>query len=218
MKKNIFVGSIIAVAILILVSFTSVIGYTTIKSDSISSSPLFNVRTNRAIGEQSTVIHRQYINKGISLWFPTQDEKTIVAQEIVDGIRRMDEQSFEKFITVVIMSLQKDKRFNDVNFRQIRDALYLLRNSDESVMQFNIEIDYDFPLQTIASNCFTFAICPLTIGLPNCVTVSLCEVTVGFGIKGMLLCIAFFPLFILFWMAFLYNIIKNKLTIDCHYP
>jgi len=46
MKKKILIVSIIAVLILLLVSFTSVVGYQSVKSDSKITSPLFKVRNN----------------------------------------------------------------------------------------------------------------------------------------------------------------------------
>ncbi len=61
MNKKILIGSIIAVAILILVSFTGVVGYQTTKSSTIAkASPLFTVRSSRAIDEESEDI-RAYI-------------------------------------------------------------------------------------------------------------------------------------------------------------
>ena len=48
MKKKIIIGSIIAVAILVGVSLTSVVGYKRVESD-FRESPLFNVRSERAI-------------------------------------------------------------------------------------------------------------------------------------------------------------------------
>jgi len=103
MKKNILVGSIIAVAILMAVSFTSVVGYSSVASNSVMNSPLFHMRTSRAIGQQSKDIHRQYITKGSIVWFPAQDEKTIVTQEIVDRIRKMDEKTFRKLSVCKMM-------------------------------------------------------------------------------------------------------------------
>ncbi len=61
MNKKILIGSIIAVAILVLVSFTGVVGYQTTKSSTIAkASPLFAVRSSRAIDEESKDI-RAYI-------------------------------------------------------------------------------------------------------------------------------------------------------------
>ena len=54
MNKKILMGSIVSVAILILVSFTGVVGYQTTKSSTIArASPLFTVRSNRAIDKES---------------------------------------------------------------------------------------------------------------------------------------------------------------------
>ena len=57
MNKKILIGSIIAVVILVLVSFTGVVGYQTTKSSTISkASPLFSVRSKRAIYEESEAL------------------------------------------------------------------------------------------------------------------------------------------------------------------
>jgi hypothetical protein len=60
MNNKILTGSIIAVAILILVSFTSVVGYSSVESDG-KSSPLFNVRSSRAIDKNGKVFTTDYV-------------------------------------------------------------------------------------------------------------------------------------------------------------
>ena len=139
MKQNILVGSIIAVTILISLSFTSVIGYITIKSDPMSSSPLFNVRINKAIGEESKVIFRQYFSEGSTLWFPKCDDEAILTQKIVDSISKMDDETFEKSIAFLINSILGDKRFFRLNSDGIREAFYLLRNNDKSMPLFEVD-------------------------------------------------------------------------------
>jgi len=65
MNKKILIGSIIAVVILVLVSFTGVVGYQTTKSSTIAkASPLFTVRSSRAIDEESEDLSCDYIGKG----------------------------------------------------------------------------------------------------------------------------------------------------------
>ena len=65
MNKKILIGSIIAVVILILVSFTGVVGYQTTKSSTIATaSPLFAVRSSRAIDEESGDIACDYVGNG----------------------------------------------------------------------------------------------------------------------------------------------------------
>ena len=83
MNKKILIGSIIAVVILVLVSFTSVVGYNSVKSNSVKASPLFSVRTNRAIGEETKVLTCKYIGKGITLPFPARDDKTVLTQKVM---------------------------------------------------------------------------------------------------------------------------------------
>ena len=52
MNKKILIGCILAVALLLLVSFSNVVGYSSFKSDSKSKSPLFYVRTKKAIDKE----------------------------------------------------------------------------------------------------------------------------------------------------------------------
>ncbi len=63
MNNKILIGSIIAVAILIGVSFTSVVGYNSIESDK-KLSPLFNIRTSRAVDKDSKDLSCEYVGKG----------------------------------------------------------------------------------------------------------------------------------------------------------
>ncbi|UCF11650.1 MAG: hypothetical protein JSW06_06265 [Thermoplasmatales archaeon] len=63
MNNKILLGSIVSVTILILVSFTSVIGYRSISFD-VKVSPLFNIRSSKAIGKESKDIACDYVGKG----------------------------------------------------------------------------------------------------------------------------------------------------------
>jgi len=60
MNKKILIGSIIAVAILVGVSLTSVVGYQSVESN-FKESPLFNVRSNRAIEKDGSIVTYNYI-------------------------------------------------------------------------------------------------------------------------------------------------------------
>ena len=64
MNKKILLGSIIAVAILVLVLFTSVVGFETTKSNSIRLSPLFCARSKSMINGEEIELDIRYINKG----------------------------------------------------------------------------------------------------------------------------------------------------------
>lgn len=184
MKKKMIIGSIIAVVILVLVSFTGVVGYQTIQSSSIAkASPLFKVRTNRAIGEDSKDITCKYIGKGYTLPFPERDDRALIVKKVIDRISKMDDETFERFIAYLINNTQKDNRFIGVNPDKIREALNLLKDSDKPLLIF------DADTKQFASYGPGFP-CPLTQGV--------CPVTLGFGIKGIFLCILALPLAVFF--------------------
>ncbi|UCD14590.1 MAG: hypothetical protein JSW60_04005 [Thermoplasmatales archaeon] len=69
MVKKILIGSIIAVAVLICVSFTSVVGFQSVKSN-VKASPRFTVRTKRAIDEESKDLTCDYVGKGEEIIIP----------------------------------------------------------------------------------------------------------------------------------------------------
>jgi hypothetical protein len=171
MNKKILLVSIIAVVILVLVSFTGVVGYQTTKSSTIAKiSPLFNIRTSRALGEESKDIACNYVGKGNTLPFPERDDRTILTQKIIDRISKIDDKSFERFIASFINNAQKDNRFKGINPDEIREALYLIRDSDKPIPIFDANTEYK--RHTIFCGCITC----------SCITS-------GHGSKGFLNCI-----------------------------
>jgi hypothetical protein len=65
MKKKILIGSCAAVLLLILTSYTSVIGFqTTTQDQSLQSSPLFAVQTLRSTNKKTSMLQTNYLNKG----------------------------------------------------------------------------------------------------------------------------------------------------------
>ena len=131
MNKKILIGSIIAVAILVGVSFTSVVGYQSSSRIISEMSPLFNVRTNMAIGEKSKVLTSNYVGKGNNLTITKKDANELLTRIIIDNIRMMDDKTFDKAIEFLIDSMQKDKRFSRYNSNEIREAICLIRNSNK---------------------------------------------------------------------------------------
>jgi hypothetical protein len=93
MKKKILIGSIIAICILIGVSFTSVVGYRSIDSD-VNASPLFNIRSSRAIDEESEDLTSDYVGKNndIIIAFPDSDNRNTQykIRKAIAIINRMD--------------------------------------------------------------------------------------------------------------------------------
>ncbi len=188
MKRKLFIGSIIAVAVLIGVSFTSVVGYRTVDSN-VKESPLFNIRTNRAIGEEDKILTSNYFGKVNTLPFPKRDDKAIMVQKVVESIKKTDDKTFKILVVNIIDYARKDNRFNGVKPDEIREALYLVRDSYESIPFFdaNREIKY-FAGPTTPTSCTCF----------------FCDITFGYGLKGFLGCIFALPnLIMLFITAYI---------------
>ncbi|MBA7636883.1 hypothetical protein ES703_44511 [subsurface metagenome] len=135
MNKKILIGSIIAVAILVLVSFTGVVGYQTTKSSTIArASPLFSVRTSRALDKESKDLSCDYVGKGevsiISI--PKSNNENIQVQKMIEAIRRMNKNSFDRFINSVINHLKKKTTISDKSIGEIVNLLRQLKTESVS--------------------------------------------------------------------------------------
>ena len=137
MNKKILIGSIIAVAILVLVSFTGVVGYQTTKSSTIAkASPLFTVRSSRAINEESEDFTCDYFGKGeeITISLPTYNSRNKQLQKGIDVISKMDDIIFKGFLNLVIKQIQKDNAQEDVNINEILYTFYQIRNNPDRII------------------------------------------------------------------------------------
>ena len=135
MKRKILIGSIIAVVILILVSFTGVVGYQTTKSSTIAkTSPLFTVRSSRAIDEESKGLSCDYVGKGreIVLSFPKRDSKQLLLDKLINRISKMDDKSFNRFVKIVIANINQNNKINDVEVSNEEIAVMLSQLRDNS--------------------------------------------------------------------------------------
>ena len=70
-------GSAIAVVVLVLASLSPVVGYNSVES-SVKDSPLFSIRTKRAIDEESHTFTSDYIGKGeeINILIPARNSNS----------------------------------------------------------------------------------------------------------------------------------------------
>jgi len=151
-------GSIIAVAILVLVSFTGVVGYQTTKSSTIArASPLFAVRSSRAIDEDSKDFTCDYVGKGeeITLSFPTGVGSTTSLQQVIEIISKMNDVTFNRFLDLIIKHLHKRDDFQEYTKEEIILSLNQLRNNPSEITQYILEGEESNP---------NFSPCPITIG------------------------------------------------------
>jgi len=137
MKKKILIGSIIAVVILILVSFSSVVGFQSVKSDPKIESPLFGVRTNRVINDENNVVRSDYIGKGkeIKIHLPKRSNEVISFKKIVKRFQNMDDKSFDKLVNIIINNLRQRADFQNFNNEDIVKSLNQIRNHQDSYIR-----------------------------------------------------------------------------------
>ena len=167
MNKKILIGSIIAVVILVLVSFTGVVGYQTTSSTIAKASPLFSVRSSRAIDKESKEFTCDYVGKGEEsiLSIPKIGSKSALIQKAIDRISKMDDETLNRFIKLFIHKIQYSSEFKDMNVDDIINSFYLIKNNPDVLKNNLIDEKDDNLLYTKSSvdDCYTR--CP---GQGNC--------------------------------------------------
>ncbi len=157
MNNKILIGSIIAVVILILVSFTGVVGYQTTSSTIARASPLFSVRSTRAIDEESRGLTCDYVGKGEEnfLSIPKRDGRTALVQKFIDRISKMGDEAFDKLIGLVINRLEREPNINDKTISEIVTQIEQLRNEPMNPVNYRIfqKIGSDNQYATLWTYC-----------------------------------------------------------------
>jgi len=136
-KKLLIGGSAIAVVVLVLTSFSPVVGYNSVEL-SVKESPLFNVRTKRAINEESEILTCNYLRKGQLMSFPQRNSKTALIQKAINKISIMDDTAFNRFTKLIINRAYQDERIKNEDIGEIVPALNLLRNNPDEVNKYII--------------------------------------------------------------------------------
>jgi len=134
MNKKIVMGSIGAAIILILVSFTTVIAFQSTDSSKVAFSPLFKVRSKRAIDtENNDNIIFNYIGMGKKGIIPisTLDSKSLQLQKNLNKIFSMGKYDFNRFVDYFINIYKlgnSDAAKVKVEFQYLKDNPDLLDN------------------------------------------------------------------------------------------
>ena len=140
MNKKILIGSIIAVVILILVSFTGVVGYQTTKSSTIAkASPLFAVRSSRAIdGESNKDFTCDYVGKGkvTNIFLPKIKYKSESVEILINLIKRMDDKALQKFAYFITYRLHQYDELQQYTNTEIFQSLQQLRDNPDSIIPY----------------------------------------------------------------------------------
>ncbi len=115
MNKKILIGSIIAVAVLIGISFTSVVGYQSTSRTIAETSPLFTVRSSRALDVDSKDLTCDYVGMGEEsiLSIPKRDNMTILMKRVIDKLKKMDENQLKQFIGFIKKQISVNNYLNN---------------------------------------------------------------------------------------------------------
>jgi len=136
-KKPLIGVSIIAVVLLVIASLSNVVGYQSVESTTVTNSPLFTTRTQKATNKESSVLTSEYLGKGIhALPFPMRDNRTELIQKVIERIRTMDDSAFKRFVNDFVSHLNNNDKFNNIDKKQVVINLYRLRENIEKVQMF----------------------------------------------------------------------------------
>jgi hypothetical protein len=150
MKYKILIGVTIAICILVGVSFTSVVGYRSVEYDE-KASPLFNIRTNKALNKNTNTLDSNYVGKNNEIFykFPDtrqdKDKKKIVS--IIEIISLMNDNDFEKLCKKITYKMINHMGFLGTYRQELINVIKELRNNPELCnIYLNEKTDNDFTL------------------------------------------------------------------------
>jgi hypothetical protein len=127
-KKPLIVVSILAVVLLVLGSLSNVVGYQSVISTTVSDSPLFTTRTQRATEQQQKVLTSRYLGMGMyALTFPLRDNRTEQLKRVIERLQRMDDKEFASFTTFCVQRAKQYDAPTDMNPNAIIRTLHVLR-------------------------------------------------------------------------------------------
>jgi hypothetical protein len=159
MNNKILIGSIIAVAVLIGVSFTSVVGYRSVESD-IKVSPLFNIRSSRAIDEESEVLTCEYVGKGeeINIHLSSISKRTEQIQKVIKIIDKMDDKTFSNLVAQIINHLKNQEQMSEKEILDKLQALQHIRENPNGI-EYYITKNISIPKTQEYNTCFWYPGC-----------------------------------------------------------
>jgi hypothetical protein len=141
-RKWLVVGaSILAMVLLVLGSFSNVIGYQSVQSSGMNDSPLFTVQTQRATNQRQNSITSHYLGKG-NLWnIPMGNNRNEQLKKAIEFISKMNEKVFAQFTELCIQKAKRDTNLRDENTNKIIQTLHLLRKNPRIIINSFITRD-----------------------------------------------------------------------------
>ncbi len=168
MNKKLLLGSILAVVLLVLVSFTGVVGFQSVKSDSAINSPLFNVRSKRAIDKESkNTLTTNYIGKQnkvvIPFLIPT---RATMIKTIIERIKEIDDSAFNQLLLYVIYASDTDFTESGKLPPEIVEVIQIIREETDNIVAQDNPEPLTSACQTL--DCQTAIRCSTVFG--GCIT------------------------------------------------
>lgn len=146
MNKKILIGSVFAVVIIVLTSFTSVVGFQSTRHSS-SISPLFGIRVKRAIdidvqgGFTSNYLGK---DKESTIAFPIRDNTTSILQRFKDMISGLSDIEFNRFVNMFVYKSRENNLVKEHEIPQIKQALYHIKDSPGILKYSGYDSDITF--------------------------------------------------------------------------
>lgn len=136
-KKLLLGGSVTAVVILVLAGLSPVVGYNSVES-SVKDSPLFSVRTKRAIDAEQDSLICDYVGKDKrnTVPIPTLNSRNTLFQIFIDRISIMDDKEFNRLIALVINHVHQNNKIENEDVDEIITFFYTLRANPEEDKKF----------------------------------------------------------------------------------
>ena len=139
-NKSFILGSCLAVVVLVLASLSPAVGFRTVKSSFVKDSPLFNVRTKRAIGEEQEGLTADYIGKGKEngIFFPIRDKNSFQIYRIIQRMSQMNDET-RWFTTLQLNREYLDKLITNEDLHKILNRLPQTKGNPQEIMNMLID-------------------------------------------------------------------------------
>ena len=143
MSKKIILCCIGAVIIILLASFTSVVGeeQTEYLSNKIDS-PLFSIRTRRATNNpNSNIATSKYVGKGktLALPLPSITDTQSLYLKAIDKISKMDDASFKEFLVIALQKLHDSNKIKEEDLPKIEELFHVLRENPNQIKKYPVD-------------------------------------------------------------------------------
>jgi hypothetical protein len=141
-KKPLIGISICAVVLLVLGSLSNVVGYQSVKSTAMNDSPLFNIRTTRAIkDENKTILPSNYLGEGQVnyLQFPIRDGSKELIKDTIDKLSKMTEKQLDQ-LQEIIISYHYENKIDKVALDNFIFLLKQLKSNNIEIKSYLLNI------------------------------------------------------------------------------